>query len=422
MFHKLRLKLTLINLIIIAALFLILTIGTYLFAEKQMQNHSEDMGKNLVADIQAGIIEDMPPHGPRNREEPPPNDRHQPPNRPLIFHVKTDASNQIFFASSSQPLKPTSLSNLVQETLHKTKTTGTIFFQESYYFYFKVPLQNQSGMLILFQNFDHEKSLLHSLVTALIIIGILCLLLSLVGSLYMANRAMIPIVNAWEQQKDFLADVSHELRTPLTVMQTNLEILLDNPGETIASQGKWLHNIKEESDAMTKLVNALLFLARADSKQPLLEKKFFSLSQAIIRSTEAFTPLATAKGITLHLLISPEITLQGDEGAIKQLVSILFDNSIRHTPAQGKISLSLSQSKKEITFIFADTGEGMEKKYLEKIFDRFYQIDTSRFKGGTGLGLAIAKLIVETQGGSINVNSQPALGTEFTITLPILHN
>lgn len=415
MFHKLRLKLTLINLVIIAALFLILTIGTYLFAEKQMQNHSEDMGKNLIADIQAGIIKDMPPHGPRNREEPPPNNGYQPPDHPLIFHVKTDTSNQIFFASSTQPLEPTSLFSLVQETLQKTKTTGTIFFQESYYFYFKVPLQNQPGMLILFQNFDHEKSLLHSLITALIIIGILCLLLSLVGSLYMANRAMIPIVSAWEQQKDFLADVSHELRTPLTVMQTNLEILLDNPEETIASQGKWLHNIKEESDAMAKLVNALLFLARADSKQPLLEKKSFSLSQAIIRSTEAFAPLASAKGIKLHLLINPEITLQGDEGAIKQLVSILFDNSIRHTPAEGKISLSLSQSKKEITFIFTDTGEGMEKKYLDKIFDRFYQIDKSRFNGGTGLGLAIAKLIVETHGGSINVNSQPALGTEFII-------
>jgi len=406
MFHKLRLKLTIINLVIIAALFLILTIGTYFFAEKQMQHRSENMG---------------PPHGPWNREGPPPRGEHQPPDHPLIFYVKTDASNQIFFASSSQPLEPTPLSALVQETLYKTEEVGTIFSQESFYFYLKVPLQDRPGMIILFQNFDREKSLLRSLITALIIIGLLCLLLSLVGSLYMANRAMIPIVTAWEQQKDFLADVSHELRTPLTVMQTNLEIVFDNPTDTIASQSKWLHNIKEESDAMAKLVNSLLFLARADSQQPLLEKKTFSLSQAIIRSTESFTPLATAKGITLHLSISPNIYLQGDEGAIKQLVGILFDNSIRHTPSGGKISLSLSQSKKEIIFIFKDTGEGMEINHLEKIFDRFYQIDKSRFKGGTGLGLAIAKLIVETQGGSIKVNSQPALGTEFIVTMPILH-
>jgi two-component system sensor histidine kinase CiaH len=424
MFHKLRMQLTIINLVIIAALFLILTMGTYFFAENQMKNRAEDFSKNLIADIQAGMIEDIPSHGPFKRDVRPPNVDHHPPGQPppdhpLIFFVKTAPDNKILFESSTQPLEPNQLLSLVQETLHRKETTGTIISQQNSYFYSKAPLQDQSGMLILFQDFEHERNLLRSLITALIIIGILCLLLSLIASLYMANRAMIPIRCAWEQQKDFLADVSHELRTPLTVIQTHLEIVLDNQEETVASQNKWLHNMKEESEDMAKLVNGLLFLARADSQQQLIDKKVFSLSQTVTRAIEALSPVANVKGLQLNLLINPEIKLHGDEGAMKQLVNILFDNSIRHTPSGGKVSVSLYQSTQEITFIFSDTGEGIEKKYLGKIFDRFYQVDKSRSKGGTGLGLAIAKLIVETHKGSIQVTSQPNQGTEFRITLPI---
>ena len=429
MFHKLRLQLTIINLIIIAALFLILTIGTYFFAENQMKSRAKNFSQDLMADIQAGMIEDLPNHGPFNRNPPPPNDDHRPPDHlppdhlppdhPLIFFVKTAPDNKILFESSAQPLESNQLLTLVQETLDKKETTGTIVSQEISYFYFKAPLQDQSGMLVLFQDFEHEKNLLRSLITALIIIGILCLLLSLVASLYMANRAMIPIRNAWEQQKDFLADVSHELRTPLTVMQTHLEIILGNQEETVASQNKWLYNMKEESEAMAKLVNGLLYLARADSQQQLVDKKDFSLSQTITRAIEILSPLAITKGLKLNLLVTPDIKLYGDEGAIKQLVGILFDNSLRHTPPGGEISISLHKSPQEITFTFSDTGEGMERKHIEKIFNRFYQVDKSRSKGGTGLGLAIAKLIVETHRGSIQVASQPNLGTEVFITFPI---
>ncbi|WP_285715597.1 ATP-binding protein [Pelosinus sp. IPA-1] len=428
MFHKLRLQLTLINLVIIAALFLILTIGTYFFAESQMKTHTEDFTRKIIFDIQAGIIKDIPLNGPINREDRPPNGEQRPsfppppgprPDHPLIFFVKTGPSSEIFFESSTQPLEPSQLSALVEKTLDKVETTGTITSQDIYYYYCKVPLQNQPGMLLLFQNFQREKELLRSLVTALLFIGFICLLLSLGGSLYMANRAIIPIRNAWEQQKCFLADVSHELRTPLTIMQTNLEIVFDNQGETVASQYKWLHNIKEESDAMAKLVNSLLFLARADSKQPLIEKKHFSLSEAITRSLASLSPLAATKDLKLHVLVNPDIYCYGDEGTIRQVITILFDNAIRHTPASGQISLHLQQISKNIILTFSDTGEGIPPKHLGKIFDRFYQVDTSRFKGGTGLGLSIAKLIIEAHNGTIQVTSEPMVKTEFLITLPI---
>lgn len=419
MFHKLRLKLTFINSVIIALLFLILTTGTYLFAEKQMKHRAFSMGRDLITDIQAGLIEDIPDHEFRPQDKRPPHDEHQPPVRPLIFFAKTGSDNRIFFASSAQPLEASSLAALVLESLEAEETTGIIHFEKSYYYYIKAPLQEQSGMIVLFQDFEPETNLLHSLITALAIIGVICLLLSLIASFYMANRAMIPIESAWEQQKAFLADVSHELRTPLTIMQTNLGIVLDTPEGTIASQKKWLHNIKEEADAMTKLVHSLLFLARADSNQPLLDKKIFSLTRTLTRSMEVLTPLATAKGITLRLFLPSNITLYGDEGSFRQLISILFDNALRHTPAGGNIIVSLSQEKKEITLIFSDTGEGIEKKHLEKIYDRFYQVDNSRAKGGAGLGLSIAKLIIAAHGGSIKVFSQPALGTEFHIKLPV---
>ncbi len=426
MFQRLRLKLTLINTSIILMLFLLLIIGSYCFAKRELANRTDFIAKKIVADIQEGIISDLPqrhafPSGPLPNGPPPgpPPPDGPPPDGPHFFFVKTSTAGAITFQSTNQPLDADKLSILTAKVLQSDNLEGTVLFEQNEYFYRKAPLDNQGGMIVLFKDLSPETGMLRTLLTALSMVGIVCSLLSFGVSFFMAHQAMLPIRKAWQQQKDFLADASHELRTPLAVIQTNLDIVRENPNESVSSQSRWLDNIQEESVCMAKLVDSLLFLARADSQQQLLDKQPFSLNAALRQAVSPFEAIAKLKGLSLEIVSDAQIDICGDETRIKQAIGILVDNAIRHTPANGKVSVSLSQKKSNALLTVADTGEGIKPEYLDKIFDRFYQIDKSRTKGGAGLGLAIAKCIIECHSGIIAVASTPGVGTTFTVQIPL---
>jgi signal transduction histidine kinase len=426
-FQKLRLRLTLINVFIILVLFFVLIVGAYCYSQFEINRRGDFVARKIAADIQSGIISDLPSHKvrllvPPPPLEPPPGLPSGPPPEfprgPNFFFVKTSPSGFITFQSSSQPLSPSDLEVLTQKALQTSNQQGTLLFEETSYSYLKSPLANPPGTLVLFHDLSQATNILQTLLTALIVVGVACSLLSFGASFFMANRAMIPIQTAWQQQKNFLSDVSHELRTPLAVIQTNLDIVRGNSNETVSSQSKWLDNIQEEAVCMANLVDSLLFLARADSNQQTLEKRPFSLNAAVMRAVTALEPLASDKGLSLEAHATVPVQGYGDETRIKQVLCILLDNAIRHTPADGKITVSLTQTNTKILLTVADTGEGIEPEHLDRIFDRFYQADQSRNKGGSGLGLAIAKWIIENHGGVITVVSTPGLGTIFTITFP----
>lgn len=447
MFRKLKLQFILTNLAIITALFVSITTGAYILLQINMINHAEFFAKRLVMGINSGIFPEFPirdderphyfinqlPHFNNNEYDAgPPNDdshrqlrgpgpsfdNHRLP-LPPVFHVKTNLTGRIIFQSPGQPFDAVHLTALVQQVFKNSQNIGIINFRHSKYFYYKTLLPKQSGKLIVFQNLKQEKNIQQSLVISLVITGIIFIILAMAGSLFMAKRAIGPIQNAWQQQKNFLADASHELRTPLAVIQTNLEVVLNNPQETIASQIDWLHNIQEEIQQMTVLISSLLFLARVDSKACITDKKLFSFDKVVARVSEAFTPAILAKSIKLTTSITGKIICDGDESNIRQVLEILLDNAIRHTPAGGEISLYLQQTDKKIILSITDTGEGIAAEHLGKIFDRFYQADPSRSKGKAGLGLSIAKCIIENHGGTINVASRPGSGTTFTIQMPL---
>lgn len=429
MFQQLRLKLTLINIGIIVSLFLLLTVGSYRFAQFNLTKQTDIMARQTAADIQSGLINDLPvrgflPPGPYSGSlsELPPGLFNEPlPSPPpnSFFFVKTSPAGAITTQSSNQPLHSDRITALTEQALPADSPQGIILFDQSYYYYLRSPLISSSGMLVLFHDLSPEKNMLHILQTVLIAVGIICSLLSFGVSYYMANRTIIPIQKAWQQQKDFLSDASHELRTPLTVIQTNLDLVRGNPDETVSSQMKWLDNIQGVNDSMSSLVDSLLFLARTDSKQQALERRPFSLKSGLAQTISRFEPAAAAKGITLEDLMPPlPIAGYGDKARINQVISILLDNAIRHTPIGGKITVYLSQSDVKTFLTVVDTGEGIEQQYLDKIFDRFYQVDKSRHTGSSGLGLAIAKSIVEGHQGTISVYSTPGAGTTFTLEFP----
>ncbi|MDR3589058.1 MAG: ATP-binding protein [Negativicutes bacterium] len=419
MFQKLRLKLTMVNVSIILTLFLLLITGVYCFMRLDFAKRGDFLAKQIAADITEGRITDLPhKRSPPNTMFDPQAPPSSPPPIPNFFFVKTSPSGTITFRSSGQTLDESDLAVLIKRSLELSQPQGFVKIGQVEYAYLKSSMETPPDILIVFHDLSQEKNMLQTLLIALLGVGMVCSLLSFGASYYMANRAMIPILRAWQQRKDFLSDASHELRTPLTVLQTNLEVIQDSLEETVSSQSKWLDNIHEATIRMAKLVDSLLFLTKADSQLPLLDMRLFLFGAVLEQSVTLFEAIANAKGLSLEVYADLNVEGYGDEDRIKQVIAILLDNAIRHTPSGGKVTVLLSRQGDEILLTVADTGEGIEPEYLTRIFDRFYQVDKTRNKGNSGLGLSIAKWIVENHGGDISAASVPGAGATFTVCLP----
>jgi len=247
----------------------------------------------------------------------------------------------------------------------------------------------------------------------------LAIVLVFIGSWLLSKVAIRPIQTVWQKQLDFTADASHELRTPITVIQTNLDVIMDRPDETVGSQIKWLKNIESENKRMAKLVEDLLTLSRADTDQQMLEKEMFILDEVVAEAIAPFEPIANEKNIELVMNINNQINFYGDKKRVHQLLVILFDNALNYTDS-GTVTVELSQSEKNIKITVSDTGHGIDAEHISKIFDRFYRVTKTRNlnQGGLGLGLPIAKWIVEEHGGTIKISSVPSEGTSFEVQLP----
>jgi two-component system, OmpR family, sensor histidine kinase CiaH len=306
-------------------------------------------------------------------------------------------------------------------TLFSSFSNKKITASDGSAYYCNIVKKSPEGISIIFINVTSEEKTIMFLRYALLTSGILGLLLTFLGSLYMANRALKPIKNSWEKQKGFVADASHELRTPLAVMQTNVELVMDNGDETVNSQRQWLENVHLETKRLSKLVSDLLILARADSDQQLLEKTNFRLDTAINEAVNPFLPVAEETGIELKKVIQSGIDFYGDRERIKQLAVILVDNAIKFT-TQGCVLIELNNNVESIELIVKDSGEGIEEEDLKRIFERFYRADKSRNRedGSAGLGLSIADWIVKEHNGTIKAESKFGEGSTFRVRLPKL--
>lgn len=237
-------------------------------------------------------------------------------------------------------------------------------------------------------------------------------------SLFFAQHAVAPIEKAYEKQKQFVADASHELKTPIAIINANIDALHANRTETIESQQKWINYINAETDRMGKLVNDLLYLAKTDNGAVNNEHLLFNISNIVTDVLLAMEAVVFEKGIKLSQNIEPDIIVNGDSEKVKQVVMILFDNAVKYVNENGSIFVTLKKSRNHTTFFVKNTGNGIPKQSLPKLFDRFYRVDSSRtHDGGYGLGLSIAKEIIDSMGGKIQVESVEGKSTAFTFIL-----
>lgn len=408
MFRNLKLKLTLIYVMVVVIITLFFMAGIHMMMIRSMKAQSDEIMRLVArnAGLNAG-------------------------NRGALqdsrwfdyFYVITGPSGNIIETSPNLPVSRNRLETLVGKALESGADKGRVKTSrraEDIYMFLKTVPEQGSGHIVVFLDPEPQNFVSGRLVRAFTVTGLAGIVLTFFASYFMAGRALVPIKKSWERQKKFVADASHELRTPLAVIQTNLDIVRGSPEETVASQMQWLENIDTESRLMAKLVDDLLFLARADSQQELVSMDHFPLAPALDEVVKAFEPLAERRGIKLNYKKAPDISLYADRTRIKQLVSILLDNGLKYTPGGGEVTLEVKNPGHGAEIIVSDTGEGIAGEHHGKIFERFYRIDKARSRedGGAGLGLAIAGSIVKAHHGTIRVRSAAGEGSTFIVSLP----
>lgn len=251
------------------------------------------------------------------------------------------------------------------------------------------------------------------------------LVVFLVISIFYSRWALRPVREAWDSQRQFVADASHDLKTPLTVILANASILLKHPERTIASESQWVESTQKEAENMQGLVNEMLELAQIESgQQASLVRDPIDLSDLVDGETLLFDSVALERNCAFTCQIEQGITILGDEKQVHKMVSTLIENAFKYVDDSGEISIVARKVGKNATVAIRNSGSTISPEDLPHIFDRFYRTDKARTSdaGGFGLGLAIAHEVAVQHGGDIACESDDANGTTFTITLPMVQS
>ena len=286
-----------------------------------------------------------------------------------------------------------------------------------------VPLFGDSGeVLAVIQAAQSREVVLgtvNRLVLVLVPVGLLALLLSGVGGLYMSRRAMRPVRGAFDRQRTFVADASHELKTPLALIKVYAEVL---ESELVDPQYRAIvEDQLSEANRMNALLSDLLVLARLDAGKLPVSSKPFDLAKILAETSERFGPRAVAEGIRLDIKVHSALPAFGDPEQTGQILAILLDNAMQFTPSGGCVTVVGRSDDGMVETIVKDTGPGIPPEHLPHIFERFYRVDASRSRtssGGTGLGLAIARDLARAQQGSLKAENAKGGGAVFRLTLP----
>jgi two-component system OmpR family sensor kinase len=233
------------------------------------------------------------------------------------------------------------------------------------------------------------------------------------------NEMLTRLDESFRQVRQFSADASHELQTPLTILKGEIEVALRS-GRTPEEYQQVLKSSLEEIERISRLVEGLLLLARADSGVLRMDHKPVAVDELVAEVAAQMQKMAAARGLSLHLGNLAPVTISGDREQLQRLFINLIDNAIKYTPAGGRVSLSLSEEGDQALIAVTDTGIGLSADEQNQIFTRFYRAAQARSQsgGGAGLGLCIAQSIAEAHGGTIKVLSHPGQGSTFTVVLP----
>jgi len=409
MFQKTRIKLTMLNSLVFIVLIIGLGTLIYHYTEKQIYS---DVNKSLINAVE--MIKSVEKQG--NRET-----NRGPVLEPQVNYIvwkdkkviEVSDHAMIDYEEESKAFA-INKKGVIEE---KQSSDGSSFHTLAT----NITLNNEEVVVQFIRYIDPEKMMLDRLIIIMTVGGIIGSICAVIAGYFLAGRALVPIQKSWETQQQFVSDASHELRTPLAVIQSRTDLLFQEPEATIQEKALDISVISKETRRLIKLVANLLTLARSDSNQMEITKNKFSLTDVLNEITDQYADIAEFQGKKIETKLTDTIYLMGDKERIHQLLVILVDNSMKFTEEGGEIILNAIEKTHTVTLTLKDNGIGIPKEDVQKIFNRFYQVEQSRTnREGTGLGLSIAKWIVEQHEGTIKVDSTLGEGTTFEMNFPKL--
>jgi signal transduction histidine kinase len=219
-------------------------------------------------------------------------------------------------------------------------------------------------------------------------------------------------------QRQFMADASHELRTPVSVTRTAAQVMLGREQRSEQEYRESLAIVAEQAARLTRMVDDMFLLARAEAQGRPLEATPIYLDELVGECTRAVRVLADARGVEVRTNGAREVGIVGDENLLRQLVINLLENAVSHTPPGGKVSVELETHNGDVAIAVTDSGPGVPHEDRDRIFERFVRLARSGAHTGAGLGLPIARWIAEQHGGRLTLESSAPDGARFVVSLP----
>ncbi|MBQ9264960.1 MAG: hypothetical protein IJ189_12230 [Clostridia bacterium] len=321
-----------------------------------------------------------------------------------LVHLNEDGTVKSWESDRSELYTDAQISALVEAACKRNTTSGRIgdaFFR-------------RSGNLLIVVDATVDFQNARSFLRATVLVAVIQWAVLSLGAAALIHRMVKPVDEAMEKQKQFVWDASHELKTPLAVISANAEVLSGEIGENQS-----LQYIQSEVRRTDHLVQNLLTLARMEKGTAQWKRGPFDLSRALLSVALPFESAVYEAGKTFETQIPAGVSYTGDEEMIQQLVMILLSNAVKYSDDGGRITLTLESKGDKRIIRVHNTGPAIPAADQERIFDRFYRVDSShnRETPGNGLGLAIARTITDAHKGKIAVVSEEGKGTTFTVTL-----
>ncbi len=394
MINKLRKRMIGISGTAVVVVFLVIFAAIYMIGTRQL-NTTLDMLTDRISEG-GGVFLPFDKDNPR----PPDMDRfpgfftEETPFSTRFFVVRFDKNGDIIGENMGyvSSVSREDAQEYALSVLEKDRSRG---WKENYrYKLFDTP----QGQSVVFVDGSMNRATTRTMLftSGLVLLGSMVIILVLI--VLLSKRAVRPMAESYEKQKQFITDANHELKTPLTLILTNLDIL-----EAETGQNEWLDDIRAEGHRMRTLVGQLTALSRLDEDQPSLTFAAFSLSETVSDTVAEFVPLMDSRGVSLSADIQPDLNYTGDEGAIRRVVAILLDNAVKYCDPCGNISITLAAGRYPSVTV-ENSCSGVDNIELKRLFDRFYREDKARTAGSSfGIGLSLAQSLVQQHGGQISV-------------------
>lgn len=375
--------------------------------EQMLQSHAQ------MYNLPNAFDQMMPPNGPRPDGNPgfkPGFDPESPKFQLSTFYsVAVSYKGEILEIKNDSPTVYASddLAQMAKDIIKDGESTGT---KDNLTF---LKTDKNGYVLVVFMDNTVVNESAMTLFRYTLIFGSAALVLFFFLSVFLARKIVAPLEESYQKQRQFISDAGHELKTPVSVVSANAELLSRELGDN-----QWLQNIQYENERMGKLVGQLLDLARTENVAPQMER--IDLSRLVDGEALPFDGVAFEHGLHLNENIAPGLVVNGSSTQLKQIVSILLDNAIKHGKDGKDVWLSLSKEHGYARLSVINVGNEIPEEHRKNLFERFYRVDEARNGEDKhyGLGLAIAKSIVEGHKGKIDVYCYNGF-VEFRVLLPL---